>query len=87
MDIIIIGSGIGGMACAATLAKSGQKIKILEQNNHVGGKAGKIKVNGYEFDTGPSLLTYPNWFDDLFLSCGKNPRDYFNYIRLENVTR
>ena len=87
MDIIIIGSGIGGMACAATLAKSGQKIKILEQNNHVGGKAGKIKVNGYEFDAGPSLLTYPNWFDDLFLSCGKNPRDYFNYIRLENVTR
>ena len=87
MDIIIIGSGIGGMACAATLAKSGKKIKILEQNNHVGGKAGKIKVNGYEFDTGPSLLTYPNWFDDLFLSCGKNPRDYFNYIRLENVTR
>ena len=87
MDIIIIGSGIGGMACAATLAKSGRKVKILEQNNHVGGKAGKIIVNGYEFDTGPSLLTYPNWFDDLFLSCGKNPRDYFNYIRLENVTR
>ena len=87
MDIIIIGSGIGGMACAATLAKSGRKVKILEQNNDVGGKAGKIIVNGYEFDTGPSLLTYPNWFDDLFLSCGKNPRDYFNYIRLENVTR
>ena len=87
MDIIIVGSGIGGMACAATLAKSGQKVKILEQNKHVGGKAGKINVNGYEFDTGPSLLTYPNWFDDLFLSCGKNPRDYFNYIRLENVTR
>ena len=87
MDIIIVGSGIGGMACAATLAKSGQKVKIFEQNYHVGGKAGKINVNGYEFDTGPSLLTYPHWFDDLFLSCGKNPRDYFNYIRLENVTR
>ena len=68
MNIIIIGSGIGGMACAATLANSGVKVKVLEQNNDVGGKAGNIQQNGYEFDTGPSLLTYPNWFDDLFIS-------------------
>ena len=75
------------MACAATLANSGVKVKVLEQNNDVGGKAGNIQQNGYEFDTGPSLLTYPNWFDDLFISCGKNPRDYFDYIKLDNVTR
>lgn len=85
MNTIIIGSGIGGMACAAVLANNGIKVKILEQNNDVGGKAGNIKKNGYEFDTGPSLLTYPDWFDDLFKSCGKNPRDYFSYIKLEEL--
>ena len=87
MNTIIIGSGIGGMACAAVLASKGVKVKVLEQNNNVGGKAGNIQKNGYKFDTGPSLLTYPNWFDDLFESCGKNPRDYFSYVKLENVTR
>ena len=87
MNIFIVGSGIGGMACAAVLASKGINVKILEQNNSVGGKAGNIQKNGYEFDTGPSLLTYPDWFDDLFKSCGKNPRDYFSYIKLDNVTR
>ena len=87
MNIFIVGSGIGGMACAAVLASKGINVKILEQNNNVGGKAGNIQKNGYEFDTGPSLLTYPDWFDDLFKSCGKNPRDYFSYIKLDNVTR
>ena len=85
MNIFIVGSGIGGMACAAVLASKGIKVKILEQNNNVGGKAGNIQKNGYEFDTGPSLLTYPDWFDDLFKSCGKNPRDYFSYIKLESL--
>ncbi|MFL2588941.1 MAG: phytoene desaturase family protein [Parvicellaceae bacterium] len=84
MNIFIVGSGIGGMACAAVLASKGINVKILEQNNNVGGKAGNIQKNGYEFDTGPSLLTYPDWFDDLFKSCGKNPRDYFSYIKLDN---
>ena len=87
MNTIIIGSGIGGMACAAVLASKGIKVKVLEQNTDVGGKAGNIQMSGYEFDTGPSLLTYPDWFDDLFKSCGKNPRDYFSYVKLDNVTR
>jgi len=87
MNIFIVGSGIGGMACAAVLASKGLKVKILEQNSNVGGKAGNIQKNGYNFDTGPSLLTYPDWFDDLFILCGKNPRDYFSYIKLDNVTR
>ncbi len=39
MNTIIIGSGIGGMACAAVLASKGINVKILEQNNNVGGKA------------------------------------------------
>ena len=87
MNIFIVGSGIGGMACAAVLANKGIKVKILEQNSNVGGKAGNIQKNGYHFDTGPSLLTYPDWFDNLFILCGKNPRDYYSYIKLDNVTR
>tara|TARA_B100001287_G_scaffold31604_1_gene22599 strand:- start:10778 stop:12235 length:1458 start_codon:yes stop_codon:yes gene_type:complete len=87
MEINILGSGIGGMAAAALLAKNGAKVNVIEQNNYPGGKASQIKFNGYVFDSGPSLLTLPEWIDELFIECSKNPRDYFNYKRLDKITR
>lgn len=37
LDAIVIGSGIGGLSCAALLAKSGQKVLVLEQHDQAGG--------------------------------------------------
>jgi phytoene dehydrogenase-like protein len=87
MKIHIIGAGIGGLSCAAVLAKNGFEVVVLEQNDYFGGKANRISEEGFEFDTGPSLLTYPDWFDELFISCGKNPRDYYKFQRLNLITR
>ena len=85
--IYILGAGIGGLTCASYLAKEGYKVTILEQNNYCGGKAAVVKINGFTFDAGPSLLTLPEWIDDHFKFCGKNPRDYFKYEKLDPVTR
>lgn len=87
MKIFIIGSGIGGMSCAATLAYNGFDVTIIEQNDYFGGKANRISEKGFQFDTGPCLLTYPDWFEELFSSCGKNIKDYFQYQRLDPITR
>ena len=87
MKIHIIGAGIGGMSCAAVLAKNGFEVVVLEQNDYFGGKANRISEEGFEFDTGPSLLTYPDWFDELFIFCDKNPRDYYKFQRLNLITR
>ena len=87
MKVYILGSGIGGMSCAAVLANNGFEVTILEQNNYFGGKAHRISEQGFEFDTGPCLLTYPEWFDELFNTCGKNLKDYPNYKRLDPITR
>lgn len=87
MKIHVIGAGIGGMSCAAVLAKNGFEVVVLEQNDYFGGKANRISEEGFEFDTGPSLLTYPDWFDELFISCDKNPRDYYKFQRLNLITR
>jgi phytoene desaturase len=87
MKIFIIGSGVGGMSCAATLAYNGFDVTIIEQNDYFGGKANRISEKGFQFDTGPCLLTYPDWFDELFSSCGKNIKDYFQYQRLDPITR
>tara|TARA_A100001015_G_C15001444_1_gene718681 strand:- start:133 stop:1575 length:1443 start_codon:yes stop_codon:yes gene_type:complete len=87
MKVYILGSGIGGMSCAAVLANKGFEVTVLEQNSYFGGKAHRISEEGFEFDTGPCLLTYPNWFEELFNTCGKNLKDYLGYQRLDPITR
>ena len=87
MKVYILGSGIGGMSCAAFLSHNGFDVTILEQNSYFGGKAHRISEQGFEFDTGPCLLTYPDWFEELFSNCGKNLKDYFTYQRLDPITR
>ncbi len=81
----IIGSGIGGLGAAIRMANKDYEVTIFESNEEVGGKMGQISEGGYRFDTGPSVLTMPEYIDDLFLLCKKDPRDYWNYKQLDPV--
>ena len=69
--ISIIGAGIGGMSAAARLAKNGHNITIFENSDRSGGKCRTEWFGDYAFDTGPSLLTLPAVYRDLFLKTGK----------------
>ncbi len=57
MDIIIIGSGIGGLSCAALLARYGYKVTVCESHSIPGGAAHSFIYNGFKFDSGPSLYS------------------------------
>ena len=57
MDVIIIGSGIGGLCCGALLAKYGFKVTVCESHSIAGGAAHSFTRNGYKFDSGPSLYS------------------------------
>lgn len=57
MDVIIIGSGIGGLSTAALLAKSGQQVLVLEQHDRAGGYAHGFKRKKYTFDSGVHLTS------------------------------
>jgi phytoene desaturase len=83
----IVGSGIGGIALAIRMACLGQKVMIFEANEYPGGKLSQIDLSGYRFDAGPSLFTLPKLVDELFELAGKNPRDYFNYVRLPEICK
>lgn len=83
----IIGSGIGGLASAIRLKAQGFCPIIFEKNAYPGGKLSEIKFSGFRFDAGPSLFTMPDWYEDLFILHGKNPRDYFQYISLKESSR
>ncbi|CAK4692505.1 unnamed protein product [Aphanomyces euteiches] len=52
IDIIVIGSGMGGLTVAATLAKEGKRVLVLEQHDVAGGNTHTFEEKGYEFDTG-----------------------------------
>mmetsp|Transcript_12059 Transcript_12059/g.18516 ORF Transcript_12059/g.18516 Transcript_12059/m.18516 type:complete len:556 (+) Transcript_12059:100-1767(+) len=52
LDVIIIGSGIGGLSTAALLAKQGKRVLVLEQHDIAGGNLHTFSEQGYEFDTG-----------------------------------
>lgn len=69
--ISVIGAGIGGMSAAARLAKQGHQVTIFENSDQSGGKCRTEWFGDYAFDTGPSLLTLPAVFRDLFLKTGK----------------
>lgn len=69
--VIIVGAGMGGLATAARLAKRGHKVTIFEAAAFAGGKCRTEWIGNYAFDTGPSLLTLPAVYRDLFLKTGK----------------
>ncbi|WP_199247705.1 NAD(P)/FAD-dependent oxidoreductase [[Phormidium] sp. ETS-05] len=54
-DVVVIGSGIGGLSCAALLAKYGLEVIVCESHAIPGGAAHSFERNGYKFDSGPSL--------------------------------
>jgi len=80
---IVIGSGIAGIASSIRLSKQGYKVTVYEANAYAGGKLSEFKQGAYRFDAGPSLFTMPMFVDELFELCGENPRDHFNYIKLD----
>lgn len=83
----VIGAGIAGISSGIRLANKGYEVHIFEANSYPGGKLSSFELNGYRFDAGPSLFTLPHLVDELFQISGKNPQDYFEYIRLEEACR
>ncbi len=84
---VVIGAGIAGIAVAIRLANKKYAVEVYEQNAYPGGKLSNLKCGGYRFDAGPSLFTLPHLVDELFTLSGKNPGDYFNYKKKEEVCR
>lgn len=73
--VIVIGAGIGGLSAAIELASKDIDVEVIEASPRPGGKAGITTIDGVEADTGPSVLTLPVVFDQLFKSAGTSLQD------------
>lgn len=93
--VVIIGAGVGGLAAGVRLAARGFTVTILEKNPRVGGKLNLWEVphpsrpaeRPFRFDTGPSLLTLPFVFADLFAAAGEDVRAWLPIIKLDPIAR
>lgn len=81
--VTIIGAGIGGLAAAMRLAAHGYEVTILEKNATVGGRANIRVVDGYRFDTGPSLLLMTDVYRELFAHCGEDFDAHVPLVKME----
>ncbi|MFY1577805.1 phytoene desaturase family protein [Verrucosispora sp. WMMD703] len=89
--IVVVGAGVGGLATAARLAVTGHQVTVLERADEVGGKLGRhtrdTPEGSFHFDTGPSLLTLPQVFHELFEATGAKLDEYLDLVPLDPIVR
>ncbi len=78
--ISVIGSGFGGLSAAIRLAAKGHRVEIFEKRDKAGGRAYVYEIGGFKFDGGPTVITAPFMFDDLFALAGKKREDYVQFV-------
>jgi diapolycopene oxygenase len=83
MRIAVIGSGLGGLAAAATLAARGYQVEVFEKNPWLGGKAAVLMEDGFRFDMGPTILIRPSVLRRIFAEAGRRLEDYLEMVRLD----
>ncbi len=71
----MIGSGFGGLAAAVRLGAKGYQVTVLEKLDAPGGKAYVYRQDGFTFDAGPTIITAPFLFEELWQLCGKRLAD------------
>ncbi|WP_421709467.1 phytoene desaturase [Algihabitans sp.] len=72
---VVIGSGFGGLAAAVRLGARGYRVTVLEKLDAPGGRASVFRQDGFVFDAGPTIVTAPFLFEDLWTLCGKRFAD------------
>ncbi len=87
----MIGAGVGGLAAGVRLAAVGHHVTLCEAAPVVGGKLGRhrrdTELGTFTFDTGPTLLTLPQVFEELFAETGTPLSDAVDLRRLDTIAR
>ncbi len=89
---LVIGAGLGGLASAMRLGAKGYRVTVLDRLDRAGGRGSSVTQNGHRFDLGPTIVTVPQVFEELWAACARDfhadvdlrPLDPFYEIRWED---
>ncbi len=85
--VIVMGAGFGGLAAAVRLRVMGYPVLVLEAGEQAGGRARRFERDGFGFDAGPTVLTAPYLFDELFTLAGRDPADHYQMLPVDPFYR
>jgi phytoene desaturase len=85
--VVVVGAGLGGLACALHLAGAGRQVTVVEREPVPGGRAGRLSLDGYEFDTGPTVLTMPDLIAEPLAAVGEELTDWLELMPLDPAYR
>lgn len=85
--VVVVGAGLGGLACALHLAGAGRQVTVLEREPVPGGRAGRLSAGGFEFDTGPTVLTMPELIAEALGAVGEELADWLTLTPLDPAYR
>lgn len=85
--VIVIGAGFGGLSAAARLAAQGFAVQLFDKRDKLGGRGYQMEINGFKFDSGPTVITAPYMFDEIWSQAGRDYRDYFELVPLDPFYR
>jgi phytoene desaturase len=80
---LVIGAGFGGLAAAIRLGARGYRVTVLERLDQPGGRACVLQQDGFTFDAGPTIVTAPFLFEELWRLCGRELRDDVDLVALD----
>ena len=81
--VVVIGSGLAGLAATCVLSARGYRVTLVEKNDWYGGKAAIHQSNGYRFDMGPTILTLPSVLKKIFREADRAMDDYLDLVPLD----
>ncbi len=85
--VVIVGAGLAGLSAALRLVGAGREVTVIEREHIPGGRAGRLELGGYQFDTGPSVLTMPDLIADAFDCVGERMEDWLELTPVDPLYR
>jgi len=80
---LVIGGGLGGIAAALRMRARGDEVTLIERLDQLGGRARVFEHGGFRHDAGPTVVTAPFLFDELFALFGEKRSDHVTFVPLD----